>query len=278
VRDRLYAVRAGRIWPITDDKVLADWNGMALRALAEAGRLLGRADLVEAARALARFLLGPMQRDGWLRHAWRNGTLRDESYLANHAQVGLGLLELHASSGEIEWLQAAHDLAAAMVERFYVAGDGFYDGEPGVLPVRARDVFDGAVPSGTAAACELLLRLSGPFERGDWAEIARQAIERQSEILERAPSASPALLFAHLLGEHGADLALPAPAGALDAARSEFAPLVTLVTGPPDAAPLLRARRAGEAYLCRHGACQLPATTIEALRGQLAGLRFETGR
>jgi hypothetical protein len=277
VRDRLYAARAGRIWPITDDKVLADWNGMALRALAETGRLLGRTDLVEKACSLARFLLGTMQRDGRLRHAWRNGTPRDESYLADHAQVGLGLLELHAASGELEWMQHARDLAEAMVERFHVEGDGFYDGEPGVLPVPARDVFDGAVPSGTAAACELLLRLSGVFERGDWAEIAQRSIERQAELLERAPSASPALLAAHLLRKHGADLALPAPAGALDAARGEFAPLVTLVTGPPDAAPLLRARRAGEAYLCRHGACQLPATTIEALRGQLAGLRLETG-
>jgi uncharacterized protein YyaL (SSP411 family) len=246
---------------------------MALRALAEAGRLLGRADLVEAARALAIFLLHSMQRDGRLRHAWRDGTVRQESYLADHAQVGLGLLELHAASGEIDWLRGAHDLAAAMVERFHVDGDGFYDSEPGVLPVRARDVFDGAVPSGTAAACELLLRLSGVFERGDWAEIAHQAIERQAEMLERAPTASPALLFAHLLAEHGADLALPAPAAALEAARGEFAPLVTIASGPPDAVPLLRGRRAGEAYLCRRGACQMPAATIEALREQLQGLR-----
>jgi hypothetical protein len=278
VRDRLYAVRAGRIWPITDDKVLTDWNGMALRALAEAGRLLGRADLVDAARSLAGFLLGTMQRDGRLRHAWRNGTLRDESYLADHAQVGLGLLELHAASGELQWMQHARDVAEAMVERFHVEGDGFYDSEPGVLPVRARDAFDGATPSGTAAASELLLRLSGVYERGDWAEIAQRSIERQSEILERAPSASPALLLAHLLSEQGADLALPVPAGALDAARGEFAPLVTIVSGAAGAVALLRGRRAGEAYLCRHGACQLPAMSIEALRGQLAGLRFETSR
>jgi hypothetical protein len=278
LREPLYAVRARRIRPITDDKVLADWNGMALRALAEAGRLLGRADLVDAARSLAGFLLGAMRRDGRLRHAWRNGTLRDESYLADYAQVGLGLLELHAAGGEIEWLQGAHDLAEAMVGRFHVEGDGFYDGEPGVLPVRARDAFDGATPSGTAAACELLLRLSGVYERGDWAGIAWQSIERQSEILERAPSASPALLAAQLLGAHGADLALPAPAGTLDAARGEFAPLVTIVSGAADAVPLLRGRRPGEAYLCRQGACQLPAATIEALRRQLAGLRFETGR
>jgi uncharacterized protein YyaL (SSP411 family) len=274
LRERLYAARERRVRPLTDDKVLADWNGMALRAFAEAGRLLGRADLVDAARALARFLLGTMQREGRLRHCWRSGALRTESYLADYAQVGLGLVELHAATGEPDWLHGAHDLAASMLGRFHLADDGFYDGEAGVLPVRARDPFDGAVPSGTAAACELLLRLAGAFERGDWAQIAWQAVERQAAVLEQAPSAMPALLLAHLLGEHGADLALPLPAGLLEAARGDFAPMVTLVSGAPQALPLLRDRQAGCAYLCRHGSCQLPAMTLEALRGQLAQLRL----
>ena len=84
--------------------------------------------------------------------------------------VGLGLLELHAATGEPEWLQSARDLAGQMVERFHVDGKGFYDGEPGRLPARARDLFDGATPSATAAACELLARLAGVYDRRDWAE------------------------------------------------------------------------------------------------------------
>src|SRR5439155_25858 len=83
--------------PRSDDKVLADWNGMALRAFAEAGRLLGRDDFVDAARELARFLLATLRRDGLVHHAWRNGTLRGEAYLADQAQLGLGLVELHAA-------------------------------------------------------------------------------------------------------------------------------------------------------------------------------------
>jgi uncharacterized protein YyaL (SSP411 family) len=271
VRDRLYAVRARRIWPITDDKVLADCNGMALRAFAEAGRLLERADFVQTARALARFLLDTMRRDGKLHHAWRDGTLRAENFLSDYAQVGLGLVELHAATGEPDWLQAARDLSAQMVERFHVAGEGFFDGEPGPLPVRARDLFDGALPSGTAAACELLLRLAGVYERGDWADLVQATLERHGALLEH-PSAAPALLAAHLLNERGAELVLPAPAGALDAARAEFAPLATIVCGAPGAAPILAGRRPGHAYLCRHGACQLPARTLDELRAQLAAL------
>ncbi len=275
VRERLYAARGRRVWPITDDKVLADWNGMALRAFAEAGRLLGRDDLIQAARELAYFLLQEIVDDGHLRHAWRNGVSRLESFLADYAQVGLGLLELHAASGEPEWLGAAHRLGGQMVERFHVDGDGFYDAEQGPLPLRARDLFDGAVPSGTAAACELLLRLAGIYDRGEWGDIARQAIEQQAAVLAKAPSAAPSLLLALLLDERGAELALPGDARAADpfaGVRGEFAPLLTIASGPTDTAPLLSGRRAGEAYLCRHGSCQLPARTIEDLRRQLASL------
>jgi uncharacterized protein YyaL (SSP411 family) len=83
------------------------------------------------------------------------------------------------------------------------------------------------------------------------------------------------LLHARLLSTKGGELAVPVEDGASNAlvrARSEFAPLVTIVSGPPDAVPLLAGRAAGEAYLCQHGACQLPARTLEALRGQLAQL------
>ncbi len=272
IRERLYAVRSQRVWPITDDKVLADWNGMTMRALAEAGRLLGRDELVEAARSLARFVLGTMTSEGRLRHTWREGALRSESYLADYAQVGLGLLELHAATGDLEWLQAADQMAQQMVELFHVAGDGFFDGEAGHLPVRARDQFDSAVPSGTAAACELLLRLAGVYERGEWADIVQQTIERQATLLEDAPTAVPAMLLAHLLSAHGGELLLPVGDGQFAGARSVFAPLVTWVSAPPGAVPLSVGRDAGHAYLCQHGACQLPAATNDQLRNQLARL------
>lgn len=275
VRQRLHEARSKRVWPITDDKVLADWNGLALRAFAEAGRLLGRDDFVEAARGLARFLLETMRRDGLVHHAWRDGTLRAEAYLADQAQLGLGLVELHAATGEPPWLVAARDCAEAMVARFHDPTEGFFDGTSANLPLRARDWSDGAVPSGTAAACELLLRLAGPWERPDWDELARAALQRHGALMEDAPMAVPALLHAQLLAEHGADLAVPSGAGseALWAeARSTFAPLVTLVRGAPDELPLLQSRVAGEAYVCRRGSCGLPARSAEALRQQLLGL------
>ena len=273
VRERLYAARARRTWPITDDKVLADWNGMALRAFAEAGRLLGRADFVAAARDLARFILDTMLRDGRVRHAWRDGQLRDQGYLADYAQVALGLIELHAATGELKWMQAARDLAVQMIADLHEDSEGFFDSAPSQLPTRARDLYDGAVPSGTAAACELLLRLAGPYDRGDWADIARATLTRHGALMHDSPMAAPALLHAQLLADAGADLALPAGAGdeALwEAGRTTFAPLVTVIRGVPGSLPLLQGRIAGEAYLCRHGSCELPARSVAAMREQLA--------
>ncbi len=281
VRERLLAARSQRVWPITDDKVLADWNGMMLRALAEAGRLLGRPELVERARQLARFLLGEMMHDGRLSHAWRAGTSRKEGYLSDYAQVGLGLVGLHAATAETSWLELAFGLAEAMIARFHVAGEGFFDGEAGELPIRARDSFDGAVPSGAGAACELLVRLGGIYGRDDWLELASAALADAGAIMEAAPAAAPALLLVHLLAEAGAQLALPlAPsvpgAGAeLAGARFEFMPLVTIVAGLPGELPLLAGRDPGKAYLCQHGRCQLPAASLAELRGQVDGLRLK---
>jgi uncharacterized protein YyaL (SSP411 family) len=157
-----------------------------------------------------------------------------------------------------------------MVERFHTEGEGFYDGEPGDLPARARDLFDGATPSALAAACELLTRLAGAYDRGDWADIVRSSIERQAALLEAAPAAVPTMLLVHLLSDHGADLLLPAGDDALSIVRSDLAPLVTFISTPPDSVPLAAGRDASRAYLCQHGSCQLPATTPGQLRAQLA--------
>ena len=138
--------------------------------------------------------------------------------------------------------------------------------------MRARDLYDGAVPSGTAAACELLLRLAGPYERGDWADIVQRDDRAAGRAARAAPAAVPTMLLVHLLSEHGGDLLLPAGDDPLSAVRSDLAPLATLISAPPDAVPLAAARDAGRAYLCQHGACQLPATTPGELRAQLARL------
>src|SRR5207342_2206720 len=104
------------------------------------------------------------------------------------------------------------------------------------------------VPSATASACELLVRLAGAYDRGDWADLVQASIERQAALLESAPAAVPTMLLVHLLSDHGGDLLLPADDDPLSAVRSVLAPLATLISGPPGAVPLAAGRDAGRAY------------------------------
>ena len=122
-RARLFAVREQRPKPLRDDKAIASWNGLALAALAEAGRRLGRPDWIEAARRLGDFLLGPLSgADGRLRRSFRDGRTSGEGYLDDYANVAHGLLELHVATGELRWLREANRLARLAVELF--ADDG----------------------------------------------------------------------------------------------------------------------------------------------------------
>jgi uncharacterized protein YyaL (SSP411 family) len=304
VKAKLYQARRQRIPPLTDDKVLADWNGLALRAFAEAGRVLGEDAYLEAARKNAEFVTSRMVQDGLLRHSWREGRLRSEAYLSDQASYGLGLLETYQATGEMRWLEAARALAEGILTHFRDPSGGFFDSSsegpsapgrsryssegpsapgrsryssegpsaPGRsrysgegLPLRAKDVFDGPYPGGNSAAAELLIRLAALYEREDWAEAARGAIEFHAQGLARSSSALPGLLLAHLLATEGTELALPTPSSLAPEVQSQLLPLTTLAIGQPGELPVLRGREPGKAYLCRRGACRLPVDGLEAL-------------
>jgi uncharacterized protein YyaL (SSP411 family) len=269
VRQRLYEARSQRVWPLTDDKVLADWNGLMLRALAEVGRWLGEPRYLEAARKNAEFVMRVLFRDGLLRHSWRKGLLKPQAYLSDQAHYGLGLWALYQATGEVEWLEAARVLAEGILAHFHEPEGGFRDSLDQTLPVKVRDAYDGPYPSGSAAAAELLFRLSALFERSDWHQAALSAVELYAQSLSRDAFGFPAMLQAHLVGSRGSELALVAPSALIAPVRSWFLPLSTLAYGPPDALPVLQNREPGLAYLCQQGACRLPADSLEQLLGEL---------
>lgn len=269
LREQLYTVRKERIWPLTDDKVLADWNGLMLRAFAEVGRLLEEARYLEAARKNARFVLETMLKDGLLRHSWRGGSLKPQAYLSDQANYGLGLLELYQATGEIEWLEAAKQLAEAILENFQDDAGGFRDSLETGLPIKAKDAYDGPYPSGNASAAEFLFRLSSIYERSDWHDAAMSAVETYAQSLSHSAFGYVALLQAHLVGSRGTELAVVEPLGEFGSIRKFFLPLTTLSTGKQNETPVLRERESGLAYLCRQGACRLPAENLEQLWREL---------
>ena len=123
----MLAARYRRVPPITDDKVLASSNGLAIAGLAEAGRILGRAGLVDAARRTAEFVLANLgDASGRLRRSWKHGEARRPGTLDDHAYVADGLIALYEASGEGRWLDEAYRLTALCLELFWSPAEGVF--------------------------------------------------------------------------------------------------------------------------------------------------------
>ena len=189
IEERLFIIRARRERPLTDDKILADWNGMVIAGLAVAGKLLGDASLVERAAAAARFVLARMRTpDGVLLHSWRAGQGRIPAYLDDYAFLVRGLLALHEAQGDESWLRAAAELTQEQMSRLRDPEGGFFvAAESPDLLFRSKDVFDGATPAGNAVAVLNLLELSERTGERAWRSEARASLQAFAGMIQGAP-------------------------------------------------------------------------------------------
>ncbi|MEO6191782.1 MAG: thioredoxin domain-containing protein, partial [Thermoanaerobaculia bacterium] len=188
-RAKLFAARAQRERPATDDKILTDWNGTLITGLAVAGKLLGEPAMVQQAARAAEFILGTMRPEGGpLLHVWRAGQGKIAAYLADYVFLVRGLLALHDATGEARWLDAARAITREQVERLRDPQGGFFTAaaSPDVL-FRSKDVFDGAMPAANAVAVLNLIDLS--VRTGDlvWRRGARTALSAFAEIAQAHP-------------------------------------------------------------------------------------------
>ncbi len=289
-RATLLEVREQRIHPLLDDKVLTSWNGLMLRAFAEAGAALDRPDYLDAARANAAFLLDHMRdAGGRILRTWRNGEAKLLGYLEDYSCLADGLLSLHEATLEPRWLQQAVAVADGMISLFWDddAG-GFYDtgSDHEELVIRPRDVFDNAQPCGGSVATDVLLRLGVITGNDDYSSKGSTPLRALQQLLGRAPAAT-----GHWLGALDFYVSLPREivvVGPTDSDSTQamlreingrFMPNKVAV-GMSDPAhpplkdsPLLEQRvlQDGQptAYVCENYACQLPVTDAAALAAQL---------
>ena len=282
----LYDVRAKRVWPGLDDKVLAGWNGLMLRGLAEAARVFGREEDRTLAVQNGEFLFSRMVRDGRVLRSYKNGEARLAGYLEDHAALGLGAIALYELTFDAIWLERARSMCDVMIRWFWDEKVGaFYDTahDHETLVTRPRDVTDNAMPSGTSLAVDLMVRIAEIT--GD-AELRRSASIVLESFAEPMVRFGPA--FGHLLGVadmavHGAvEVALIGSPREADfealarAVASEYVPSLVLGGGPPSddgGIALLAGRemRGGRAtaYVCRQFTCDAPVTGAAELREQL---------
>jgi hypothetical protein len=266
---RLREVRAQRPQPGRDDKVVAAWNGLAVAALAEAGALFDRPDLVAAADACAD-LLGRLHWAGGrlLRTSIDGRPGRHAGVLEDYADVAEGLLVLCSVTGDVRRLAAARGLLDVVLDHFSDGHGGFYDtaDDAEQLVRRPQDPTDGPVPSGLAAAAGALLTCA-----------ALTGVERYRTAAEAALGTVAPLLGRHArfagwaaaVGE--ALLAGPAEVVVID--RPDLLSVARLATSPgavvATSGPLAEGRPGGAAYVCRHFTCEAPTTDAGRLAEQL---------
>jgi uncharacterized protein YyaL (SSP411 family) len=277
-RARLFEVRARRVRPGLDDKVLTEWNVMMAAALAEAGAVLGRPGWVQAAEEVAEFLQTELRgADGrWLRSWQADGGARHLAYAGDYAWLVEAMIRLAEATGRARWVAAAEQTAEAMLDLFAdPAGAGLFttgrDAES--LFVRPREFYDGAIPSANSVAAVALLRLGALTGTQRFTGAAEEILGTVGDSMARQPLAFTNLLAAaELLLAGPTEVAVTGDRPDMVAAyRGRFRPTAVLTWGERFPSPLWEGRDDGFAYVCRDFACRAPVGTVEALLAELDG-------
>jgi len=293
-RAKLSEVRRHRVPPLRDDKILASWNGLAISALAVAGRVLDEPRYLDAATRAAEFLCLRMReaKTGRLVRSFCGGQLGVAGFLDDHAFTAAGMLDLFESTGEPRWFDEASRLVEETEALFAAPEGGWFmsSQEHERLLARERPAFDGAEPAGSSVALLNLARLAAFTDDERWRRAVNRALASCLPRIQEHPMAMTEALLAvdYLLGPvREIVLALPSasfpPRSAFHTRLADtFCPRKALVTCAPN--PPIRSRlearipwlggktaRNGQAtaYVCTQGQCRLPTADPDEFVQQL---------
>jgi uncharacterized protein YyaL (SSP411 family) len=269
-RARLLELRAQRVRPSRDDKVVAAWNGLAIAALAECGVLFDRTDLVDAATRCAELLADLHVVDGRLRRVSRAGVVgAPVGVLEEYGDVAEGLLALHQVTGDRRWLDLAGELLAAL-DHFADGRGGFFDtaNDAEQLVRRPQDPTDNATPSGLAAAAGALVTYAALTGNAEARATAEAALATVAPIVERFPRfAGWAAAVAEAVTAGPLEVAVVEEPNLAKVARLATSPGAVVVSSGDS--PLLADRPAGAAYVCQGFVCDAPTTDASELAKRL---------
>ncbi|MGB5925976.1 MAG: thioredoxin domain-containing protein [Dehalococcoidia bacterium] len=288
IRQKLFAYREKRARPMKDDKILTDWNGLMIAALAKGAQAFDEPEYAQAARRTADFILGNMRKpDGRLWHRYRDGQAGVEANLDDYALLVWGLIELYEAIFDASYLRVALELTNDMQRHFWDEdGGGFYltpdDGES--LLVRKKEIYDGAMPSGNSVAMLNLLRLGRMTANSDLEEKAAKIGRAFSRSVKQSPSAHTQLMVALDFGIGPCyEVVIAGQAQAEDtkamvrALGTRFLPNKVVLLNPreqesPEIAQLAEFTRnqssiggKATAYVCLNYNCRLPTTDINRM-------------
>ena len=283
---KLFEVRARRVAPGRDDKIIVAWNGLMISAMAQGYRILGNQEYLESSRAAATFILEEMVVDGELLHSYKDGVARLKAYQDDYACFANGLLDLYEASFEVRWLSEARTLTDAMIERFWDDEQGgfFYtEADAEDLIVRTKNPYDNATPSGNSVGTLALLRLAVLTGIESYRERAAMTLGMSKELIARSPTSCAQMLCAlYFFEQTPLEVAVVGSAEEgepfLRALNDRFQP-GKVVTGWNQAeeggadivrlVPLLEGKIDGRegvtAYVCRNSVCSSPVNTVDGL-------------
>ena len=289
MREKLLAIRAKRIRPGFDDKVLADWNGLMIAALAEAGATFDRSAWIEAAARAFAFVKTHMIEDGRLHHSWREGRLQHRAMaddLVNMADAALALAE---AKGDEHYVADAESFIAELDAHYHDAANGGYfftADDAGALIVRTRTVADNATPAANGVLPGVLARLALLTGRDDYFRRADEVIRAFAGELARNifPLASWLASFETrlwpvqivLVGTAGEEMSKLRRAVFAVALPNRVLSAIAEGGALPDAHPAHGKRTVGgkpTAYVCVGESCSAPVTDAAALRAVLLAAR-----
>ena len=289
-RQLLFDVREKRIHPLKDDKILTDWNGLMIAALAVAGRVLDDPSYISAAKQAADFIWNTLRdENGLLMKRFRDSEAGLPAHLDDYAFLVWGMLEIHQADFDTEYLKRALELNLVMVETFWDQESGglfFTDADQTDLIHRNKEIYDGAIPSGNSVAAMNLIRLGRLTSNLDYEEKAHQIGISFAEQINMAPQGHTqflsALLFAYgpsyevvISGDPEADDTRKM----LDRLRRHYSPNKVLLLRPEEdkdlleLIPALKYQEAlngkATAYVCQDFQCSAPTTDPDEMIGLL---------
>jgi uncharacterized protein YyaL (SSP411 family) len=287
LRRRLLAARDRRPHPARDDKILADWNGLTVAALAFAGWSFDRDDWISVAAQTYRFICTTMTREARLGHSWRQGRLLFPGFASDHAAMVRAALALHHATQDGAYLDDAERFMAALLDHYGNPGPGGYfttaaDSDP--LFTRPTSLLDEAVPSATSLAADALIRLWHLTGSDRYRHEVDSLLEKNSGAIGENLFAAAGLLSALDLRVSARQIVIVVPEGGdanplltrLRAHWREHFMLAVLSrtdrlppTHPAHGKTAIEGRVT--AYVCRGETCSLPVTDGDSLVSLLTG-------
>jgi uncharacterized protein YyaL (SSP411 family) len=291
IRQKLFEVRETRIHPFKDDKVLTDWNGLMIAALAKSTQVFDEPQFTAAAIKAAEFILNTLQdKNGRLLHRYRNGEAAIQATLNDYVFLIWGLIELYEATSNIYYLENAIQLQDQLIAHFWDSDHGgFYltadDSER--LISRPKEIYDGAIPSGNSVAMLNLLRLGRITANTQYETYAAAISDTFADTVSQAPTGYTQLLSGVNFSIGPAieivivgDLEASDTQAMLAAIQGVYLPNKVVVVRPPgdDAAIIKFAEYTrhhhiiegkATAYVCMNYFCQQPTTDINTMLSML---------